>query len=152
MTLFSNVLPKTARVHSALALVYGVGPNVAGYLCSHWGIGYDRRVEDLSMEVRASRVRELERGIRVFDRETGENELLVLEKDLRREVQGTLDRLKVIHCYRGVRHQAGLPCHGQRTRTNGSKRLRVSKIKALHAKRLSSKKGKKIIKVKRQEN
>ena len=41
-----------------------------------------------------------------------------VEGDLRREVLGNIKRLKEIGCYRGTRHQKGLPVRGQRTKTN----------------------------------
>ena len=41
-----------------------------------------------------------------------------VEGDLRRIVAGNIKRLKDINSYRGLRHKANLPVHGQRTRTN----------------------------------
>lgn len=29
-----------------------------------------------------------------------------------------IERLKEIRCYRGIRHEMGLPCRGQRTKNN----------------------------------
>jgi small subunit ribosomal protein S13 len=43
---------------------------------------------------------------------------LVVEGDLRREVQMNIKRLQEIQCYRGLRHRRNLPVRGQRTRTN----------------------------------
>ena len=39
-------------------------------------------------------------------------------EDLRREVAMNIKRLKEIGCYRGIRHRKGLPCRGQKTKTN----------------------------------
>jgi small subunit ribosomal protein S13 len=141
MTLLNSTLDSKARVHSALTQVQGIGPSVAAYLCNVWGIGYDLRVSDLSSSVRAQRARELEQGIRLPAVEGKQGQLLRLGKDCRRVVEAAVFELQRMDCYRGVRHREGLPCHGQRTRTNGSKRLRVAKLKALHSKRLGSKKG-----------
>jgi len=41
-----------------------------------------------------------------------------VEGDLRKEIRENIQRLKRIGTYRGSRHSAGLPSHGQRTRTN----------------------------------
>jgi small subunit ribosomal protein S13 len=41
-----------------------------------------------------------------------------VEGDLRREVMSNIKRLKDIGSYRGSRHTKGLPCRGQRTKTN----------------------------------
>ena len=43
----------------------------------------------------------------------------VLENDLKREVASAIKRLKEIKCYRGMRHNLGLPVRGQLTRKNG---------------------------------
>lgn len=42
----------------------------------------------------------------------------VLESDLKREVAAAIKRLKEIKCYRGMRHNLGLPVRGQLTRKN----------------------------------
>ena len=52
----------------------------------------------------------------------------ILERDytvegpLRRQVQQSIARLRDIKCYRGLRHRAGLPVRGQRTKTNARTR------------------------------
>lgn len=38
--------------------------------------------------------------------------------DLRRSNEQAIKRLVDIQCYRGIRHTQGLPCRGQRTKTN----------------------------------
>ena len=46
----------------------------------------------------------------------------VIEGQLRRQEAQNIARLKDIRCYRGMRHRAGLPVRGQRTRTNARTR------------------------------
>jgi small subunit ribosomal protein S13 len=46
------------------------------------------------------------------------NDNMVVENDLRREVGNAIKRLKEIRCYRGMRHNLGLPVRGQRTSQN----------------------------------
>ena len=45
-----------------------------------------------------------------------------VEGELQRVVTGNIKRLKDIKAYRGLRHLANLPSHGQRTRTNARTR------------------------------
>lgn len=45
-----------------------------------------------------------------------------VEGDLRRENTMSIKRLMDLGCYRGLRHRRGLPCRGQRTRTNARTR------------------------------
>ena len=47
---------------------------------------------------------------------------VTVEGDLRRLVTNNIKRLKDINSYKGVRHKAGLPVNGQRTRTNARTR------------------------------
>ena len=59
---------------------------------------------------------------------------IIVEGDLRRNVALDIKRLTEIQCYRGVRHRKGLPCRGQRTKTNartckGPKRTVANKKK-----------------------
>ncbi len=59
---------------------------------------------------------------------TGEDRhILSTELDLQK--QDDINRLKRIKCYRGVRHERGLPVRGQRTRSNGRKGLAVGVTK-----------------------
>lgn len=41
-----------------------------------------------------------------------------VEADLTRQVSLNIKRLREIGAYRGLRHKAGLPARGQRTKTN----------------------------------
>ena len=72
-------------------------------------INPDTRVKDLSDE-EVNRLRE------IIDKE------MRVEGDLRREVAMNIKRLMDIGSYRGLRHRRGLPCRGQRTRTNARTR------------------------------
>ncbi|PKA54291.1 30S ribosomal protein S13, chloroplastic [Apostasia shenzhenica] len=42
----------------------------------------------------------------------------MIEGDLKRFNRLAIERLKEIRCYRGIRHEMGLPCRGQRTKNN----------------------------------
>jgi small subunit ribosomal protein S13 len=98
-------LPNNKRIEVALTYIYGIGGTRASEIIQQTGISPDVRVKDLTEnEVNALR-REIEQQ-------------LVVEGDLRRRVQASIQRLKDINAYRGLRHKKRLPVRGQRTRAN----------------------------------
>jgi small subunit ribosomal protein S13 len=116
-------LPRDKRVEVGLTYIYGIGPSTSQKILQQTGINPDTRVRALSDE-EVAHLRELiDRDYRV-------------EGDLRREVNLNIKRLVEIGSYRGRRHRAGLPVHGQRTRTNsrtrrgGTRRTVAGKKKA----------------------
>ena len=60
-----------------------------------------------------------------------------IEGELRSEVQLSIKRLMDIGCYRGIRHRAGLPLRGQRTKNNS--RTRKGKRKTVANKKKATK-------------
>lgn len=102
-------IPREKRVEIALTYIYGIGPTSAKKILEKTNVDPDTRVRNLTEED----VNKL--------RETVDKEYMV-EGDLRRAVSMNIKRLVEIKCYRGIRHQRGLPVHGQRTRTNGRTR------------------------------
>ncbi len=102
-------LPRDKKLEIALTYIYGVGRTTSKQILQQAGVNPDTRVRDMT-EDEVSRLREIiERNYRV-------------EGDLRRIVQGHIQRLIDIGCYRGIRHRRGLPVRGQRTRTNARTR------------------------------
>jgi small subunit ribosomal protein S13 len=93
----------------ALTYIYGIGATSAKKIIERTNVDPDTRVNNLSEE-EVNRIRE------VVDKE------FTVEGDLRRQVSMNIKRLIEIKCYRGIRHQRGLPVHGQRTRTNARTR------------------------------
>ena len=102
-------LPKEKRIEIGLTYVYGIGRKSAIDILAKAGINPDTRVKDLTDEEEA-KIRE------IIDAE------YVVEGDKRREVALNIKRLVEINCYRGTRHRKGLPCRGQRTKTNARTR------------------------------
>jgi len=102
-------LPRDKRVEVGITYIYGIGPSTGKKILTDTGISPDTRIRDLTEE-EIGKLRE------VIDREYR------VEGDLRREVNLNIKRLIEIGCYRGKRHRAGLPVHGQRTRTNARTR------------------------------
>jgi small subunit ribosomal protein S13 len=60
-----------------------------------------------------------------------------IEGELRSEIQLSIKRLMDIGCYRGIRHRAGLPLRGQRTKNNS--RTRKGKRKTVANKKKATK-------------
>ena len=104
-------LPKNKRIDVALTYLYGVGDTTAKKVIEKLNGAIDpkTRVKDLT---------ESQVGLI--------NTLLTkdfkVEGELRREVQGNVQRLQEIQSYRGHRHRRSLPVRGQRTRTNARTR------------------------------
>lgn len=102
-------IPRDKQVVISLTYIYGIGLTTSVDVCRQTQVDPTARVKDLS-ETDVSRLREF---IDVN---------LVVEGDLRREVQMNLSRQMEIGSYRGLRHRRNLPSRGQRTRTNARTR------------------------------
>lgn len=103
------VIPNEKQVHVALTYIYGIGPKYARDILAAAKVEPTTRVKDLT-EAEEQRLRE------VIDSN------YTVEGDLQRLVTNNIKRLKDVNAYRGLRHKAGLPVHGQRTRTNARTR------------------------------
>lgn len=103
-------IPDKKRVVVSLTYIYGVGPHTAQKIVETLGLNPDMRAHQLTQEDIA-RISQLLQS------------QYVVEGDLRRQVQNNIKRLMSMPgCYRGLRHRAGLPVRGQRTRTNSRTR------------------------------
>jgi len=103
------VIPSEKQVHIALTYVYGIGKKHSRDILAAAKIEPTTRVKDLT-EAEEQRLRE------VIDKD------YTTEGDLQRLVTNNIKRLKEVNAYRGLRHKAGLPVNGQRTRTNARTR------------------------------
>lgn len=98
-------IPENKRVAVALTYIFGIGITTSNKILEESKIDPNTRVKELT-EPEISRIREIiEKRFQV-------------EGDLQRAVSQNLKRLKEIQSYRGLRHKAGLPVRGQRTKTN----------------------------------
>jgi small subunit ribosomal protein S13 len=102
-------LPRDKRVEVGLTYIHGIGRARANQALVAAGVNPDTRVSDLT-----------EDEITALRDYISQN--MVVEGDLRREVQMNIKRLMDIGCYRGLRHRRNLPVRGQRTRTNARTR------------------------------
>ena len=103
------VIPAEKQVQVALTYIYGIGPKFASTILAAANIEPTTRVKDLT-EAEEKRLRD------IIDTD------YTVEGDLQRLVTNNIKRLKDINAYRGLRHKAGLPVNGQRTRTNARTR------------------------------
>ncbi|MEM9399642.1 MAG: 30S ribosomal protein S13 [Verrucomicrobiota bacterium] len=103
-------IPGDKRIEMSLQYIYGVGASRARAILEEAEVDPDLRAKELN-DHQMNRVMSVIRA----------NDILV-EGDLRREIQGNLKRLQAINCYRGIRHKKRLPVRGQRTSTNARTR------------------------------
>ena len=99
-------LPREKRVEIGLTYIYGIGRVTSNRILAEAQVSPDTRVRDLTDEEVAK------------IRDVIENDNILVEGDLRRDIAMNIKRLKEIGCYRGIRHRKGLPCRGQKTKTN----------------------------------
>ena len=102
-------LPKNKHMEIALTYIYGIGKTTARKILDEVELPYVLNSDELSDDD-AVRIRKL-----IDDTYT-------VEGDKRREVALDIKRLMDLGCYRGIRHRRGLPCRGQRTKTNARTR------------------------------
>lgn len=112
-------IPNNAHIIIGLQAIYGIGSTRAKMICEAAGILGSHKVKDLD-----------EKQLETLREEVAKYEV---EGDLRRAVTMNIKRLIDMGCYRGFRHRRGLPCRGQRTRTNA--RTRKGPRKAIAGKK-----------------
>jgi small subunit ribosomal protein S13 len=101
-------LPKRKRGVIGLTYIFGVGRSTAKQILSKNNIDENIKVQDWNDD-----------QIALIRESIGE---LKVEGQLRSEIQLNIKRLMDIGCNRGIRHRAGLPLRGQRTKNNSRTR------------------------------
>jgi small subunit ribosomal protein S13 len=101
-------LPKKKRGVIGLTYIFGIGATRSKEILTEAGVNLDTKVEDWNDD-------ELNKIRTVISEHT-------IEGELRSEVQLNIKRLMDIGCNRGIRHRAGLPLRGQRTKNNSRTR------------------------------
>lgn len=101
-------IPKNKRGVISLTYIYGIGNSTAAKVLEDCAVDGNIKVQDWT------------------DEQTGTIRAAVAEMKvegaLRSEVQLNIKRLMDIGCNRGIRHRAGLPLRGQRTKNNSRTR------------------------------
>ena len=112
-------LPKNKRGVIGLTYIYGIGRSTAKKILANAKVDENIKVQDWNDD-QLGAIRTVVNDIKV-------------EGALRSEVQMNIKRLMDIGCQRGIRHRAGLPLRGQRTknisRTRKGKRKTVANKK-----------------------
>ena len=101
-------IPKQKRGVIALTYIFGIGRSRAQAILEKAGVSEDIKVSEWNDE-QIGNIREAVGSFKI-------------EGELRSEVQLNIKRLMDIGCYRGIRHRAGLPLRGQRTKNNSRTR------------------------------
>ncbi|MEZ4795812.1 MAG: 30S ribosomal protein S13 [Flavobacteriaceae bacterium] len=101
-------IPKQKRGVISLTYIYGIGKSRAKEILEIAKVDESKVVSDWSDDD-ISNIRD---AVSKF----------TIEGELRSEIQLNIKRLMDIGCYRGIRHRAGLPLRGQRTKNNSRTR------------------------------
>ncbi len=102
-------LPKNKHMDRALTYIHGLGLTSARQILDRADLPYTMNSDDLGGE-------DITRIRKIIESE------YTVEGDRRREVSMDIKRLTDLGCYRGRRHRMGLPCRGQKTKTNARTR------------------------------
>jgi small subunit ribosomal protein S13 len=116
-------IPKQKRGVIALTYIFGIGSSRAKEILTKAKVSEDTKVSDWNDD-EIGRIREAVASY-------------TIEGELRTETQLNIKRLMDIGCYRGIRHRAGLPLRGQRTKNNS--RTRKGKRKTVANKKMATK-------------
>lgn len=101
-------LPKNKRGVIGLTYIFGIGRSTASQILKDSNIDENIKVSEWNDD-QIGLIREAINTIKV-------------EGALRSEIQLNIKRLMDIGCNRGIRHRAGLPLRGQRTKNNSRTR------------------------------
>jgi len=115
-------LPNEKKIVFALPKIFGIGLSLAQKICRETKVNPFKKVKELTSE----EIGKIDKFIEAHYK---------VEGDLRREIKENIKRLIEIQCYRGIRHQKGLPVRGQRTRSNARTRKGPRKTVATGARR-----------------
>jgi len=114
---------KNKRGVIALTCLFGIGSSRAQDILAKANVSEDKKVQDWNDD----EIGAIREAVSYFK----------IEGELRSEVSLNIKRLMDIGCYRGIRHRAGLPLRGQRTKNNS--RTRKGKRKTVANKKKATK-------------
>ncbi|WP_339757378.1 30S ribosomal protein S13 [uncultured Winogradskyella sp.] len=101
-------IPKQKRGVISLTYIYGVGRSRSKEILAAAKVDESTKVQDWTDD----EIGAIRDAVGTFK----------IEGELRSEIQLNIKRLMDIGCYRGIRHRAGLPLRGQRTKNNSRTR------------------------------
>ncbi len=101
-------IPKQKRGAISLTYIYGIGNSRAKEILATAKVDENTKVQDWTDD----EIGAIREAVGTY----------TIEGELRSETQLNIKRLMDIGCYRGIRHRAGLPLRGQRTKNNSRTR------------------------------
>ncbi|GAL68247.1 30S ribosomal protein S13 [Jejuia pallidilutea] len=101
-------IPKQKRGVISLTYIYGIGKSRAQEILATAKVDENTKVQDWTDD----EIGAIREAVGTY----------TIEGELRSETQINIKRLMDIGCYRGIRHRAGLPLRGQRTKNNSRTR------------------------------
>ena len=101
-------IPKNKRGVISLTYIYGIGRSRSKEILAEAKVDESTKVQDWTDD----EIGAIREAVGTFK----------IEGELRSETQLNIKRLMDIGCYRGIRHRAGLPLRGQRTKNNSRTR------------------------------
>ena len=116
-------IPKNKRGVISLTYIYGIGRSRAKEILANAKVDESTKVQDWTDD----EIGNIREAVGSF----------TIEGELRSETQINIKRLMDIGCYRGIRHRAGLPLRGQRTKNNS--RTRKGRRKTVANKKMATK-------------
>ncbi|GAA3772076.1 MULTISPECIES: 30S ribosomal protein S13 [Corallibacter] len=116
-------IPKNKRGVISLTYIYGIGRSRAKEILATAKVDESTKVQDWTDD----EIGNIREAVGSF----------TIEGELRSETQLNIKRLMDIGCYRGIRHRAGLPLRGQRTKNNS--RTRKGRRKTVANKKMATK-------------
>ena len=108
MRILGITIPENKRLEIGLTTLYGIGRSRAQDILEKAKVDFGARANQLTPD-QENAIRKIIGDFKI-------------EGDLKREREGNIKRLRDIKSYRGMRHRKGLPCRGQRTKTNARTR------------------------------
>ena len=116
-------IPKQKRGVISLTYIYGIGRSRAKEILATAKVDESTKVQDWTDD----EIGNIREAVGSY----------TIEGELRSETQLNIKRLMDIGCYRGIRHRAGLPLRGQRTKNNS--RTRKGRRKTVANKKMATK-------------
>ncbi len=125
MRILSADVPGKFPLQRGLTRIKGIGPSLSHALCVRLNLDPEKKIHSLSNE----EIKKLEEQLKSMegvdswmlnrrrDYDSGEDQHL-LTTDIKFRTSFDIKRLQKIKSYRGLRHAAGLPVRGQRTKAH----------------------------------
>ena len=107
-------LKNNKKIRNALCEIYGLGKSMCNQICDVLGFSEEYKIKNLTH----FQIQQLSQII---------TQNFHIGGDLRRDVRNSKNRLVFIGCYRGFRHNMGLPVRGQRTHGNARTARRMKR-------------------------